>query len=257
MLYKTVEAQFLSYVDSFMIGNEEDDYHYLIKKEHSIRVQQICAELCKAENFSEEITIIATVTALLHDIGRFEQFKHYKTFRDDISIDHGRLGAKIIDELDILELFDPSVQTAIKHAIIQHNQITWEAKGDLEDQLTKIVRDSDKLDIYNVIATHMNNKDHSDVVILHLPNTEEYSKEIIEDIYEGKLIPYSKRKTFHDMKLTILNWLQDMNYSYSFNHVLQKDYINIFCDTLPDNPEIHGIRFFFLEFAEKQAKTVL
>jgi|GEM_PF-3187312 len=131
--------------------------------------------------------------------------------------------------------------------------MSFEEIGEFEDLLTRVIRDSDKMDIYNVISNHLDIKKQTDEIILHLPDTEEYSAEIIKDIYEGRTIDYARRRTFNDMKLTILNWIQDLNFGYSYRHILEKDYINIFCDTLPDNGEMHKIRNFFTEYAEERA----
>jgi len=92
MSIERIEKEFLAYVDSFLCGDESEDYHFLIKKEHSLRVRDICHELCNSENFDKYFRETASITALLHDIGRFEQFKLYKTFKDSDSADHGMLG---------------------------------------------------------------------------------------------------------------------------------------------------------------------
>ncbi len=253
MKNRNVEKAFLTYADSFLTGNESDDYHYILKRDHSMRVKDLCSNICRTEGIEDQFTEAAVTAAIVHDIGRFEQFRQFHTFRDASSVDHGSLGAEIIDKLDILSDFSPEIQTAIKYAVAQHNQMNTEPGGEFENLLTRIIRDSDKLDIYNVILSHLNGNSQAQEVLLHLPDTDEYSQEIIDDIYAGRTICYTKRRTVNDMKLTILNWIQDMNFKFSYKHVLEKNYINIFCDSLPCNPEMYRLREFFLEYASARA----
>ena len=47
---------------------------------------------------NEEKINLAKLIGLLHDIARFEQYTRYQTFRDIESIDHGNLGAEILQQ---------------------------------------------------------------------------------------------------------------------------------------------------------------
>ena len=47
---------------------------------------------------------LAEAIAVLHDIGRFEQFFRYHTYSDSASVDHARLGADIIERTGIVKM---------------------------------------------------------------------------------------------------------------------------------------------------------
>ena len=47
----------------------------------------------------------AMVAALFHDIGRFEQFKHYGTYVDRDSLNHASHGVRVLKELELLDDF--------------------------------------------------------------------------------------------------------------------------------------------------------
>ena len=57
------------------------------KINHTLRVTDNAVSLSKKLNLPEDKIEIIKVIALLHDIGRFEQWKNYHTFYDVDSID--------------------------------------------------------------------------------------------------------------------------------------------------------------------------
>ena len=60
----------------------------------------------KELNLKEKDLILAQTMALLHDIGRFEQYAKYRTFVDKDSVNHAELSVKVIDSNNILESLD-------------------------------------------------------------------------------------------------------------------------------------------------------
>ena len=65
---------FKKYTDSYRKYGEMIE----LKINHTDRVRQSCVWLAKKLNLSKEEVEIAEVCGLLHDIGRFEQYKRYK-----------------------------------------------------------------------------------------------------------------------------------------------------------------------------------
>ena len=66
----------------------------LLKRDHSLRVHAFAVRIAKIE--APDLLPLCRAAALMHDIGRFEQFERFGTFRDDVSVDHGNLGAEIL-----------------------------------------------------------------------------------------------------------------------------------------------------------------
>ena len=85
-----------SSVDSFIHDNIE------MKIEHTAKVCENILLLAKSENVREEGCRLAETIALFHDLGRFEQFFRYKTFKDSESENHALLGIKILEKKGIL-----------------------------------------------------------------------------------------------------------------------------------------------------------
>ena len=135
-----IRKRFIEYVKKYDLKKS----NIMRKFHHSFRVMEYTKEICESLNLNEEDTSLALVIGLLHDIGRFEQWNKYKTYYDSISIDHGDLGADILE--DFLE--EDENKHIILTAVKNHNKPSIE--NDLDERtllFCKIVRDADKLDI--------------------------------------------------------------------------------------------------------------
>ena len=84
--------EFEKYVNNYDLTKEK----IILKKNHSIRVMNLCVKYAKKLGFNDEDISLAKVIGLLHDIGRFEQLKQYDSFEDEKTIDHASLGVKIL-----------------------------------------------------------------------------------------------------------------------------------------------------------------
>ena len=141
-----MEEIFSEYVSNF----DMEDYHIKYKYNHSIRVAKICEALAYALNYNKEDIHIAKMIGLLHDIGRFEQFKRYGVCEDRDTLDHALLGVQILKENDYIYKFCPieHLQDTMLIAIYYHNKFSlpdgYEGPNMVQ---SRIIRDSDKLDI--------------------------------------------------------------------------------------------------------------
>ncbi|MBN1500359.1 MAG: HD domain-containing protein [Spirochaetes bacterium] len=243
---------FISYTENYLRGESEHDFNIKLKKNHSLLVADFCRYIAASENLSEKKADLSYSAGLLHDIGRFEQFKNYNTFHDAASVDHGDLGSQILCDSEFAEYFSSVEMRDLLFTVKYHNKKEFPHSDDLATLLTLIVRDADKLDIYRVI-TEMFNSDTAGLISHHLPDTHEYSMDIIEDILKGNQICYTRRKTRNDMKLTMLNWVQDLSFRYSFQHVKEKNYVEIICSTLPDTSDILEVKRYISEYIEKKS----
>ena len=89
---------FDEYTKSYDMTKPELEYKY----HHSYRVMDNMIVLAKSLSLPIKDVNLAKCIGLLHDIGRFEQFKKYQTFKD-IDMDHGDYGEKILRENDALK----------------------------------------------------------------------------------------------------------------------------------------------------------
>lgn len=196
-----------------------------IKIDHIKRVADTSKDLATKLGLSKEDVELAQLIGLLHDIGRFEQIKIYNTFNDGKSINHGEFGAKILFEDGLIRKFieDDQYDNIIKTAIVNHN------KNKIQDGLNerellhaKIIRDSDKTDIYKVLSTE-------DIGVCY--ETKDMSKEIIsQEIYrefmEDHSINYKNRKSSADTLVCHFAYVFDYNFDYGLQLLLDNKYID-------------------------------
>ena len=175
---------FAEYVKPYDAENDK----IKMKIEHIERVSQVAKKLATKLELEEEDVKLAELIGLLHDIGRFEQIKRFNTFNDRKSVNHGEYGVHVLfnKQDGIIRKFveDKQYDDIIKNAIIYHNK----DRLDIPDNLTtrellhvKIVRDSDKIDILNILTyekkeTAWEKADLSDDII-----TEEIYNEFMEN----------------------------------------------------------------------------
>ena len=149
---------FNQYVKQFDFNNTKIRYKF----HHSYRVMEIAKEIASFLKLNEEDTYIATLAALLHDIGRFNQIKKYDTYCDQVSTDHGDEGERVLKENDFIKEFitDEKIIDIILKSTKYHNK--YDIDSNLDEKTTlicKIVRDADKLDIIRECANEINDKE--------------------------------------------------------------------------------------------------
>ena len=149
---KRVREQFAAYTRNY----DPEETMISLKIIHTYKVADNCETIAKSLGLSEEEIEFNWLAGMLHDIGRFEQYKRYSTFIDALSIDHAALGAEILFGEDrLIERFtdDRSTDAMLETVIRQHNKfkISEEVTGK-ELTFCNILRDADKIDIFRVIV---------------------------------------------------------------------------------------------------------
>lgn len=149
-----VEKFFIEYTDRY----DSSDEKISLKIKHTFKVAEICDEIADSLDMNENDKNIAWLLGMLHDVGRFEQVKHYGTFVDAKSIDHAALGADILFKDKLIYEFIPnydemlsSDKETLELAIRLHSG--FKLPSDLSDRnrrFADLIRDADKLDILRV-----------------------------------------------------------------------------------------------------------
>lgn len=245
---------FHSYVQSFYSADEKLYFHVRLKEEHTLRVVEHGSEIGRWLALSPEQLKLAEIATLLHDIGRFKQYQTYGTFNDGLSVNHAELGLEILEESTILTVAGLSAeqQILVKQAVLYHNRRNL--PDDIEADcslLSKITRDADKLDIFSMLVT--DNKENQIPQPPELTCASNYSAHIIQELLEGHLITPKDIKTSADLMLFRLSWIYDLNFSYSFSYLLQRQYIEKLIGKLPDTDEIQDVYRYIRKYAEEHA----
>lgn len=248
---------FSDYCKSFHSSDIEDQRNIYLKEHHTFNVCKNIIEIAKELSLSSNQIILSEAVALFHDIGRFPQYAKYKTFRDNISVNHGLLGAQTLLGKKILQNLSDNEQELIIQAVKFHNAFSI-PKTEKEDIVffIKLIRDADKLDIWRVFIEYYESPDENraSAVSLGLPDIPEYSDDVISCLYKKKIVSLSKIKTLNDFKLLQLSWIYDLNFKPSFRLLLERDYIDRIIAKLPQTEEIQKVLFPLKEFVLQRLK---
>ena len=217
---------FAEYVKNYDIQNDK----IKLKIEHIKRVSQIAKKLAIKLELDKENVTLAELIGLLHDIGRFEQIKRFNTFHDKNSINHGELGVHILfNQKDgIIRNFvkDTQYDEIIKKAILNHNKDATNIPDDLTTQEllhTKIIRDSDKIDILYILTYEKKEPSWEKAVLSDDIISEEIYKEFME---KGK-IDYGKKKSSADSLVGHFAYIFDFNFPDSIQFIKEKKYMEM------------------------------
>ena len=242
---------FSEYCRSFYSSDIEDQKNISLKEEHTLHVCKNMVQITRGLSLKEDQKLIAETVALFHDIGRFPQYAKYKTFRDNISVNHGALGAETLIEKKILEKLAGEEQEIIVQAVKFHNAFSI-PKKEKEDIVffIKLIRDADKLDIWRVFLEYYESPSEgkASAVGLGLPDLPEYSEDVLAGIYKKEIVSLLKVKTLNDFKLLQLSWIFDLNFIPSFQLLHERDYVQRIIAHLPKTDGIQKASLLLKEY---------
>lgn len=198
-----LEMAFDEYTSNYDLNN------LMIKSKynHSYRVMKLCEKYAKELGWNESDIELAKIIGLLHDFGRFEQYKVYKCFKDRDTIDHA--------DYSVEQLFDKGLITnytdreddyeVIKFAIKNHNKLSIPKCNDEKMiRFAKLIRDADKVDIMYVLGYGKEIKEKAKEEVI--------SNEILEYIKNHKLIPHTIPKNYNERIVVQFAFTFDLNY---------------------------------------------
>lgn len=247
------EKEFIKYTSNYDVN----DTNIKRKIDHSIRVEKISSNLANKLNLKKEYAEIATLIGLLHDIGRFEQYRRYNLFSDyKTNLDHGDLGVEILKENNYLREYieENSYDEIILKAIKNHNKFMIENNLNDEELLfCKLIRDSDKIDIlFEAVTMFWENK--TDII-----EDSYLSQEIIDNFKMHKLIERKQEETVLDGVFDVIAFVFDINFKESFEIIKKEDYINKIIDRftfkdLNTRKQVEELRKIANDFVEEKIK---
>ena len=211
----------------------------LLKEQHTHRVCADIKRLCQLRKHDKELTTIAFLAALYHDIGRFEQFYRHQTFSDLQSENHALLSLEVMDRERVFAHVPSHWEDAIRTAIRQHNLPKSPASNSEHALLGQLLRDADKLDIWNTVIHYYHRKDqtrHNRTLELGLPDNEHITPEVLNALITGTIVDNRKLKSINDFKLLQLGWVFDVNFTETLALIEERKYLSKIFNTLPQTP---------------------
>jgi len=235
-------AWFDGYVEPFLITDEEGVKNIRLKIEHTRKVCEAMAQLADGEGLSGNESRIASAVALLHDVGRFPQYRRWRTFLDSDSDNHARLAIDVIREENLLAGFDPAEVILIEEAVRFHNLLKPPAGVQSPTRkYINLIRDADKLDIWRVFVELQaqppeERPSAATLGLEDLPGT--VSEPCIAALNSGSIVHLETIKCFNDFRLLQISWVYDLTSATSRRLLLERGYITALAAALPERADI-------------------
>jgi hypothetical protein len=253
---KTLEVYrswFKSYVRSFYSSDKEIHPNIVLKEKHT---QNVCSEIRDigaSLDLNTEQLVLAEIIALFHDIGRFQQYKKYRTFSDQRSEDHALLGIKVLKQESILDGLDQSHKDLIYWVISCHNMAKIPETEDPECVFfSRLLRDADKLDIWNIVIHYYENREaaNNNALVHNLPDVPVISDSVKACVLAREYVSFDDLRTLNDYKLLQMSWIFDVNFPRTFEVIQERHYMEKIRDVLnlgSEQKEVYAVVRAFLE----------
>ena len=242
---------FLDYTNRFRSLDPEIEKNIDLKIRHTYRVCDNVSRIAKSLGMGRDDLVMAEVLALFHDIGRFEQLKVFGSFNDRITVDHAKLGLKVLNNSGVLACLPGNERRLLCRSIWLHNKYEIPEKERVDTILfSRLIRDADKLDILGVINEHFATRDlHPNLALdFGMKDKPGFSRKAVSEILQGKMVRMPVLKTMNDMRLMYLSWVFDIYFPVTLSCIEERGYLTRLMSNLPSDPEIFKVRNFVEEY---------
>ena len=216
---KKAEENFIKFTKTYDL----EEKNIKRKQAHSIRVMNIMKKLAEELELESEDIELAKLIGLLHDVGRFDQYEKYKTFKDYISIDHAVLGAEILFNQNQIKEYtnDEKNYEIIKKAIENHNKYKLNPNEltEREELFCKLIKDADKIDIMYEGMEFFWKGEESEV------EKQEMSDEVYESFIKEELVRNQTKKNEVDRIVGRISFIYDFNFEQSYKYIKENKFI--------------------------------
>lgn len=232
---------FDDYTRTFLDTDPEGLGNIQLKIEHTRRVCAVSDLLAVGEGLSANEARIAATVAQLHDVGRFPQYRRWRTFRDSDSDNHARLSVEVLREHNLLNGLDPVECLLIEEAVRFHNLLELPKQVNSPTRLfMRLIRDADKLDIWRVFLElfALPEEERASAATLDLPDLPGCTPACREAVMAQRIVRLDQCRVLNDFKLLQISWALDLGFASSYRLLLECDYITRLAGTLNGNMEI-------------------
>ncbi|MBP8604436.1 MAG: HD domain-containing protein [Phycisphaerae bacterium] len=208
-----------------------------LKECHTHRVCKEMRELAAALEMSCSDSFLAEAIALFHDLGRFPQFKRYRTYKDTVSENHCLLSLNVLSAHCLLNNLPAEERAIIKKAVEFHGALKLPLLDDRTLHFARMIRDTDKLDIYNLLVQNYRILTETPDQFkweLEFPDSPECNSQIVEALLNNSLIDYRQIRTLTDAKLLQLGWVFDVYFDYTLQQIRDRGYLKALIRFLPN-----------------------
>ncbi len=249
-------AWFDDYVKGFYCDDPYINANIKLKEDHSKRVCDEMRYLVDNLHLAPNQKRLADAIALFHDLGRFEQFSKYRTYKDHISTNHSILALDVMRKNNLLADVPDAERQIIEKAIEFHGakELPEDLNGDCL-LFSRLIRDADKLDIFYVVLNYYkkyrdNPKEFQ--LEIELPDGPGYSVEVVDKILAGERLDYRTLRTWNDIRLCQLSWVYDVNYTATLKRIKERKFLEMVLDFLPETGDIEKVKKKIFDYVDSR-----
>lgn len=214
-----------------------------LKVEHTRKVCEAMDQITAGEGLAPHERCIAGAVALLHDVGRFPQYRRWRTFRDSRSDNHARLAIEVIRAQNLLVGLSPEERQLIEEAVRFHNLLSVPSVlKSPTDLFVRLIRDADKLDIWRVFLDVFSapEQERASAALLGLPERDEVSRACVTALASRQVVRLDTVTCVNDFKLLLISWIFDLNYGSTFRLLQRSGYLERLADGIPDSSALRS-----------------
>jgi len=220
------------------------DSRVVLKRDHTLRVFDNALRITPNLALEPHLEFLTHLAALFHDVGRFPQYARFRSFDDRVAGNHGYAGVRLLRQSPVLAGLTGAARRTVLAAVGLHNRRDLPPKLPPEvDVAVRVVRDADKLDIFQVMLAHFApGAPHDSVINLGLtPHTDRYTPAILARVQARRLADYSRMVWVNDFKLLLCSWIYDLNFPSSRRLLRQRGHLDRLLSYLPQTPEFTAL----------------
>ena len=223
------------YMKSFYEADEDVMLGIKTKEMHTGYVTAYARQLAEHLELNRHDVLLAELIGLFHDVGRFRQWKLYRTFSDAMSEDHAALGLQVIKELAFYDELADEDKDILLFAISNHNKKDIAPAPSKKHLLfAKIIRDADKLDIFRVLEPYLTGKKIQTFSKIQFEDEKMlFAPGFIDRFVRGEQVDYNEIRTNNDRILVRLMWAYDINFAWTMIRIREKGYLPRVMEHLP------------------------
>ena len=198
--------------------------------EHSIQMMEKMHQLGLLLKLEERQLLLAQMIGLLHDFGKFEQWRRYQVDYDNI-VDHGTLGADLLFKENVIEEFNQNIEEyqTIYEAIKRHNQFEIDDKASADDQIfIDMIRDLEKIHQFEKLI-----KEDLSLVACEITDS------MKESYCMHKPIKATELKTKADFILMVLGMVDSLVYDESIALFSDDHYLDLLSEDMSEAWDVY------------------
>jgi len=230
-----------------------------MKYSHSHDVMRVGGKLTDDLEWSAGAKRVGIAACLLHDAGRFSQYRDFGTYYDGVSVDHGDRGYEaLLSESDrYAEVTGGKAWEAILQAVKWHNKKSLPELSEEVAPFCRLVRDADKLDVFNLVQRRMDEGTVGELLPRHKIEAP-LSEPLLNEVEKNWSGSYKHASSLLDFLLIQLTWVLDMNFAPSLRLLEENGIISRICDHFPkDDRRVRNIMDGLLERIEAHKQEAL